>query len=562
MTKQVVLYARVSDPNIQDTENSASIDQQLATQRELCKRNGWQIVGEFVDREYYKATQSPKRGKVVNPSGERADRPQFLAMLEAVKAGDVDAVLCWRDDRLVRHPRVAVALEDAMDIGDTQRNRKDKIEILDATGAIIDRFTLSIKATIWREENKRRAERTKMGKIATLEQGYWPGAYRRYGYETRKGPRGRIIEIGEDKADAVRTIHEMYDAGTGVMDIRNYLINNDIEQTGRNQHRWRRTVIYEILHAEDYAGIATWNFGDGTSIGIEIPAIITRDLWERNQARLERNKVLSTRNAKGVYLLQGLVYCGDCGLKMRASCVSRANSGTGSQHKYSCPFLCDYPDEEHPQPYNRGGVGLDWQVWRHVVDCGIKRPDMIREQVQARQVKLRAQGDSVEGEIAHARRRLAEVDHERAFYQRQAARAKMTEREFDARMGETEETCQYWRSELVRLHELRDDQAKIEAGLDYATELLTTLQDKLSETDQTPDELRELAQEKRNEILESRRGIIRALVDKVEVYASGEIKIHGLLDGSEAAQFELGISPRRGRPGALPPGSAPAPRRA
>ena len=60
MTKQVALYARVSDPNIQDTENSASIDQQLATQRGLCKRNGWQIVGEFVDREYYKATQSPK----------------------------------------------------------------------------------------------------------------------------------------------------------------------------------------------------------------------------------------------------------------------------------------------------------------------------------------------------------------------------------------------------------------------------------------------------------------------------------------------------------------------
>jgi hypothetical protein len=31
-------------------------------------------------------------------------------MLELVKAGDVDAGVCWRDDRLVRHPRVAVAL--------------------------------------------------------------------------------------------------------------------------------------------------------------------------------------------------------------------------------------------------------------------------------------------------------------------------------------------------------------------------------------------------------------------------------------------------------------------
>jgi hypothetical protein len=68
----------------------------------------------------------------------------------------------------------------------------------------------------------------------------------------------------------------------------------------------------------------------------------------------------------------------------------------------------------------------------------------------------------------------------------------MTEKEFDARMDETGETCQYWRSELGRLQELGDNQAKIEAGLDYATELLTTLQGRLSETDQTPDELWEL----------------------------------------------------------------------
>lgn len=61
-----------------------------------------------------------------------------------------------------------MALEDALDEGDTQRNGRDKIEICDATGAKIDRFTLSIKATIWREENKRRAERTRMGKMPRL----------------------------------------------------------------------------------------------------------------------------------------------------------------------------------------------------------------------------------------------------------------------------------------------------------------------------------------------------------------------------------------------------------
>ena len=54
---------------------------------------------------------------IVNPSGERADHPHFLAMLEHIKVDAIDFVLCWRDDRLVRHPRVAVALEDALDQG-------------------------------------------------------------------------------------------------------------------------------------------------------------------------------------------------------------------------------------------------------------------------------------------------------------------------------------------------------------------------------------------------------------------------------------------------------------
>ena len=181
----VVQYGRVSSEG-QDTENKVSIQQQLAEMDALSERDGWRVIGVFVDKRDYRATQNPKRGKMVNPSGERADRPRFLEMLDVVKAGDVDAVLCWRDDRLVRHPRVAVALEDALDIGDAQRNGKGKIEIRDATGAMLDRFTLSIKATIWREENKRRAERTRMGRVATLQRGRWPGTYPRYGYRAHK----------------------------------------------------------------------------------------------------------------------------------------------------------------------------------------------------------------------------------------------------------------------------------------------------------------------------------------------------------------------------------------
>jgi len=536
---KVGLYARVSDPDIQDSDDKVSIEQQLAEMRALCERNSWHILAQFIDRESYQATQNPKKGKMVNPSGERADRPQFLAMLDAIKAGEVDVVLCWRDDRLVRHPRVAVALEDAMDIGDAQRNGRPKIEVRDATGALIDRFTLSIKATIWREENKRRAERSRMGKLATLQQGRWPGGYRRHGYNTVKKPgkRGRIIVEDPEIAPIVRKIYEMYDAGVGVSEIRKYLIAHEVPQiyTMLCKHDWGLPLIFRILRREDYLGGATWRFSDGTTVTVDIPQIIDDDLWHRVQKRMDRNKILSKRNAKGVYLLQGITRCGDCGNGMS---VSRSRNFSGG-YAYRCHTASHNPHEPHPNPYNHNGPDLDWAVWRHIVDYGIKRPDVIREQVQARQVELQAQGDNVDSDIAHARHRLAEVAQERAFYQRQAARGKIREEEFDARMAETEETERYWQDELERLQELRDNTTRVQAGLDYATELLTALQERLAKIDQAPDEMETLPEEKQNEILKARQEIVRALCDTVYVYADKRVKIEGVLDGSEAAQFDL-----------------------
>jgi len=412
---------------------------------------------------------------------------------------------------------------------------------------MIDRFTLSIKATIWREENKRRAERTRMGKEATLKMGRWPGDYNRYGYKTRKAERGRIIEVNEDEAEVVRTIHQMFDAGATIQDIRRYLIRNGVDQKGYcpRKHSWSHAVIYGILHARDYTGAATWHFGDGTNITIEIPAVVDCALWKRNQARIERNKTLSTRNAKGAYLLQNLLVCGECGVAMN---VRKARYGyVGGvkrrfpviHHSYFCPTAEKYPEEQHPRPRSRYGATLDWKVWRHIVDYGITRPDIIREQFLARQAELQAQGDSVIGEIAHAGQRLTEIDKERAFYQRQAARGKISEQEFDLRMEETDEARQYWQAELTRLRELRDDAERVQARLDYVTQLQTAMQSRLAEIDIAPDELKMLPKDRQTAILEERRDIVRVMADRVLVYSDGRVVIEGMLDGSEAAQFDL-----------------------
>jgi DNA invertase Pin-like site-specific DNA recombinase len=558
-TMKGLQYARVSS-EVQDAGDRVSIEQQLIEQDSLYERNGWEVIRVFVDKENYKATQNPRKGKIVNPSGERADRPEFLRMLEVVKTGEADFITCWRDDRLVRHPRVAVALEDALDIGDTQRNAKGKIKICDSTGATLDRFTLSIKATIWREENKRRAERVKLGKIGTLQAGRWPGTYNRLGYATRRvpGERGRMIELaGEDEVQIVRNIFNWCEAGETLRQIRRRLIAQSANQKGnygKNRHEWDPSIIQKILRSEDYTGVATWRFSDGKSYSIPIPQIIPREQWEGVQPKLAENRRLSTRKAKWPYLLQNIAYCGDCGAKIGVANIryfyKTLAGGTTERYdyqsrvyKYRCQIAVRFREEPHPKPFIWSGNKLDWAVWDYIVDNGISRPDLIRAQVLARQAELQQQGESADSEIAHAQRRLEEIDQERAFYQRQAARGKVTEAEFDARMDETEEAREYWHDELERMLELRDDATKVRASLDYAAELLTALQERLSGIHQTREEFRTLPEDKQRDIMKARQEIIRALCDRVLIYADGRVRIEGVIDGSEAAQFEL-TSPR------------------
>ncbi len=551
MSKEALLYARVSH-EAQNTEDRVSIDQQLAEMRALCERNGWRIAGEFVDAANYTATESPKKGKVVNPSGERADRPKFLEMLEVVRAGTSDVVLCWRDDRLVRHPRVCVALEDALDAGDVGRNGKAKIQVYDATGAVIDRFTLSIKATIWREENKRRAERVRLGKVGTLKEGRYPGPYRRFGYADRREEkrRGHVIELCEEEAEIVKLIFDLCDSGLSLRLIRNRLIAIQAKQRSDNVSRgWRVPFIRRILRTRDYVGEATWRFSDGTEYTIEIPQIVPPDQWDRVQKRLDRNRKIATRNAKGVYLLQNIVRCGECGGSVSAYAVNydhnRRDDGTMHrrklpipEHNYRCIRAVNHYDEEHPRPHHWWGRTLDLAVWVYLVENVIQHPEAIEAQVLDHQSKLQAEGESIDGEIARTKQQLAKINEARMFYHRQAGFGRITEEDYEGLLRESDGQRDEVQLELQRLRELRDDMQKVRAGLDYAAEFMQKLQEMLPEINQPWDELKEMTEEDRTSILRSRQDIVRSLAQTVFVYSDGRVRIEGLFDGSEAAQFE------------------------
>ncbi len=80
--KRVAIYALVST-------NGQSVTNQLRELRQVAKRQGWKVVGEFIDRG-------------VSGAKGRAQRPQFDKLCQAATRREIDLIMSWSVDRLGR----------------------------------------------------------------------------------------------------------------------------------------------------------------------------------------------------------------------------------------------------------------------------------------------------------------------------------------------------------------------------------------------------------------------------------------------------------------------------
>lgn len=546
---RAVIYNRVSSEK-QAGETRVSIGQQIETNQALCEKMGFDVVGVFTDQEKYRRPN----GKIAQPSGKYDDRPAFQDMLKLVERGDIDVIVSFDSSRIGRHLRVLGTMASSLDIAKEQRNGRGEVTIWESSkNSSITRLVLSIMITLAQEENESRVRRIKMGKVGTLRQGFWPGLYNRLGYSTEKAPRGKRIILGDPaEINTVQTIFNLYDKGLGVTEIRTRLIAEGHQQKGNGngigkKRLWGQRAIQDILNAEDYTGKAVWKFNDGTpSISIDIPQIITPEQFARVQRRMKKRTRQNSRNTKGLFLLQGLVVCGDCGGTLCAANKSRYRYKyrDGKQvwrrkqkgpltHRYFCALASKYPDESHSKPYTFDGPELDNVIWRFVVDNGITNPDRIIEQVKNRQAQLQAEGNNLDGQIAQKQAQVEVIDHDRMTYARQLARGKMKEDVYDSLIAECDQSEQVLKSDLEELLTLRDNARAVEAGIDYTRRLLADIERRLPEIDLPPAELDRLPQDQQRAILEERQTVIQALCDKIYVSSDLSIKIDGLIEVGE-----------------------------
>lgn len=297
--KRAFSYARVSTEH----QSGLSIEGQLRVCKQFGEMFGVEIAAEFSDKE----------------SGKNDEREQFDVMMDRLKRGEADAVLCEKYDRFSRSGASGEVL-----IQKIERQLGVRViaaaELID-TSTPLGKAMRGIKMIFSNMEREEIVARTtkRMKDIAT--HGFWLGGQPPLGYRVVNSPDsdGRTrkrLEIDEQTAPLVRKIFEMYAGGKTQMQIISWLNEQGYKSSKGN--RFSKSSLSDMLKNEKYIGIYTYAVGtkqskhvkrDGTvKIPGAIPAIIDEETWERVQMRF---RVYPGRKHK--YLLAGLAVCGVCG---------------------------------------------------------------------------------------------------------------------------------------------------------------------------------------------------------------------------------------------------------
>jgi len=236
---KAALYARFST----EKQRELSIDDQIRVCRDLCRRDGFEVVGIYKDQAI---------------SGGTHQRPGYQALLAAARAGQFQVIVSEDLKRLWRsQPEQAPRLAELSDIG---------VHVVTCSGLDSRSESFPIVAPLLGAfaelDRKEAAYRTKRGLTGNATRGE-PTGGKAYGY--RRADKG--LEIDPDQAVIIRELFEKYAAGHSPLALARDLNAREIPAPGASWSRverrrdgsWMPSAILAILGNDRYTGRIVWN---------------------------------------------------------------------------------------------------------------------------------------------------------------------------------------------------------------------------------------------------------------------------------------------------------------
>ena len=376
------LYARLS--NDDDPEMDS-----LANQMEICKEfalgQGYSIAGSSLDD---------------NVSGMKFNRKGLDMLMDAVEAGQVDAVIVKDLSRLGRHKIQTALFIDylrqknvaVISVTENLNTLEEEDDLIVGIRGLMNDFYAKDIGNKIRHGYR---EKQKAGLVITPPFGY------------SKDRNTGCIYIHPEAAETVRLIYELYLQGCGQKEIARRLnrlgrktpaqlraerygeefYSSRKSKTG--QFMWSYVSVKNVLVEECYTGVlinhrTETHCGKVKHIGEDhwirhedfYPAIITKEEWRQTQELLKRNARPANGN-RAAHRYAGLLTCGDCGNPF----VPMIRYWNGNRR---VEYVC--------RSYHRGGKAIcsSHRIHEETIDAQVlEYAELLRQCWQTEQAELR-----------------------------------------------------------------------------------------------------------------------------------------------------------------------------
>ena len=291
--KRAALYCRVSSD--EQARHGYSIGAQLEALRRYAKEKGYVIVGEYLDEGI---------------SGQKGykKRPAMMELMQAIDR--IDVILFIRLDRWFRSVKLFYQVQDLLDAhGVAWVATQEDYETVTAGG----RFKVNIMLSVAQNEAERTSERIRFVFEAKKAKGEVTSGSVPFGYRIEN----KHMVPDPEKAPIAQDMFNRMIELRSVFKLRDYML-----ETYGISHSYE--PLKRMLQNKRYLG-GEWHEG-----------IIDQETFRKVQEILSARSVRH-KSASTVYLFGGMVYCRECGRRMKCSKPDNTSY-------YYCANHSDYGD--------------------------------------------------------------------------------------------------------------------------------------------------------------------------------------------------------------------------